>query len=61
VGAIEALLVKNTAEGLVGRRGRGQRLAGGRSSAGRRALAGLALVLLLGSDAILGSAHGEAG
>jgi len=60
VRAIEALLLEDTVDGLVGRRGRGARLARRRGVAGRRALVGLALLLLFSSGALLRrTSHGE--
>ena len=58
--AIEALLMEDTIDGLISGRSRGARLARSRGVAGRRALVGFTLLLLLASDALLGRAsHGE--
>jgi hypothetical protein len=60
VRAVKAILVEDTVEGLVGRRGRGARLARGGRLAGRWTLVGLTLLLLVGSNAVLGgTSHGE--
>jgi hypothetical protein len=53
VRTVKAVLVKDTVEGLVGGRSRGARLARGGRVAGRGALVGLTLLLLLSSDALL--------
>lgn len=60
VRAVEALLLEDTVDGFVGRRGRGARLARGRGVTGRRALVRLTLLLLFSSGALLRRAsHGE--
>jgi hypothetical protein len=52
--------VEDPIDGLIRGRSRGARLARSRGVARRRALVGLTLLLLLGSDALLGRpSHGE--
>jgi len=60
VRAVEALLLEDTVDGLVCRRGRGARLARRRGVTGGRAFVRLTLLLLFSSDTLLRrTSHGE--